>query len=226
MTGESLFKYLENNAQSCPKCGKKLSLLTVKIGFDDEIIGEYTCRNKSCQGHRNGIRSFRRLLPSAVRFIKEKGILSEEELRFIERQRSAAIEAEIRCGKCGYKRRYVESVFTEDGRLLHRYRCDNKDCGDFEKSIYTELTERDCRHIFAKAKEKAKCKVCGKLSGAKVYCEKQGGYICESHCGGCEFLENRTSMVHCVWWIREGAAQAAKKGFEEFGEALRKHKEI
>ena len=224
--GEKLFEYLRNNAQSCPKCGKKLGLLAVKMGFGDEIIGEYCCENRECLGHRHGIRSYRRLLPSAVRFIKEKGILSEEEISFVEIRRSGAMAAEIRCGKCGYKRRYVESVFTEDGRLLHKFRCDNKDCVDFEKSISIELKEEDCAFIFKKEKEKAKCRICGETSGAKVHCQKHGGFICEKHCAGCEFLENRTSMTHCVWWIREGAAQAAKKGFEEYGKALREHREI
>lgn len=224
--GRELFGYMAKNALSCPRCGKKLSLLTVKMGFFDEIIGEYSCENPACIWHRNGLRSYRRVLPSAVREIKAKGILSEEEIFFVEEQRSAAMAAEIRCGKCGYKRRYEESVFTDDGKLLHKFRCDNRDCGDFEKYIQMELSENDCRLIFANAKKRAKCRICGKTEGTKVFCDKNGGFICEKHCAGCEFLENRTSMTHCVWWVRQGAAEAAKKGFEEYGEALLKHREV
>lgn len=223
---KKLFKFLNDEAFSCPKCREKLSCVSVKMGFDDEIIGAYACENENCQAHRSGFRAYRRLLPGAVRRIFEEGYISEEERLFIERQRSAAMAAEIRCPKCGYKRRYVESVFSPEGKLFHKFRCDNKDCSDFGKSIKTELSEWGCDRILGEVKQKSACVICGKLSGAKVLCEKSGGFICEEHCRNCEFLENRTSMVHCVWFARVGAAEAAKKGFEAFEKALRIHREI
>ena len=217
---------MNDTASRCVKCGEKLSCVSVKMGFGDEIIGTFACQNEKCQGHRTNLRSYRRLLPSAVRELRKKGYLSEEELRFVERQRSAAVAAEIRCPKCGAKRRYVESFFNPEGKLLHKYRCDSKWCKDSGKSIKAEFSEEDCERILGGVKKKNACVICGELSGAKVLCEKEGGFICESHCRGCEYLENRTSLTHCVWFARVGAAEAAKKGFEAFEKVLIKHREI
>lgn len=223
---EKLFRYMNDSAGICVKCGKRLSCVSVKMGFDDEIIGTFACRNENCRAKKSGFRCYKRLLPAAVREIKEKGYLSEDDFRYINRQRSAAMAAEIRCGKCGYKRRFIESAFDTEGKLLHKYRCDDKDCADYGKSIKTELSEWDCDRILSEVREKNSCVICGKETGAKVHCDKFGGMICESHCEGCEYLENRTSMVHCGYWARIGAAEAAAKGFLFFEKALMKHREI
>lgn len=220
-----LFLYMGKTANNCPKCGEKLVCTSIKIGFGNEIIGTYACKNEECRSFRHRIRSYRRLLPTAAKeFVEEN--LTEKDICFIERQRSAAMAAVIRCSKCGYKRKYIESAFKMDGKLLHKFRCDNENCIDYGKSIKTEFTEWDCENILGKVRKRNVCVICGHLSGAKVFCEKEGGFVCESHCHGCEFLENRTSMTHCVWFARVGAAEAAKKGLEAFEKALRIHREI
>ena len=224
---KDLFEWLNVRAPKCPKCGKRLSVVEIKAGYGDEIIGTYACLNEECLGHKSGIRSFLRMLPRAVGEIKDAGILSEEELLYIERQRSAASAAVIRCPTCGYKREYIESVFIgEEPVLLHRFRCKNEKCADFGNTVRRAFSNEECDRIIEKHREDGRCRICGEVTGAKVKCGLRGGYICEKHCRGCEWHDERTSRVDCLWYRRKGIPDAAKKGFEAFEKEVREHEEI
>ncbi len=223
---DRLFGYFTKRAPKCPKCGERLIPIRIKMGFGDEIIGEYACRNKECFGCRKGLRDFRRLLPSAVREIREWGILSEEDFSFIERQRRAAVAADIRCPVCGYKRRYIDSTFARDGKLLHKFECKNEHCSEFGQGIRLELTEADVRRIESDYAKKNSCSVCGKLSGAKVRCQKHGGFVCMEHCMECESHDERTSQTHCRFFLDHALPDAARKGILEIEKAYREAKEI
>ena len=224
METQKIFEFFGKDAAVCPKCGEKLEILAVKLGFDDEIVATYGCINPECQAKKNGLRSFRRLLPAAVVKIKEAGILSEEDLAFAERQRRAALGAEIRCPMCGHREEHKESFFGRNGKLLHRFGCRNERC--FGQDIVIELKEEDCERIEERARKKGKCRICGELHGAKVKCDMQGGYICEKHCAGCKWKDESTSLTHCNYFRKVKFVEAAKKGIEETEKALLEHFEI
>ncbi|MBQ7874021.1 MAG: hypothetical protein IJ306_02495 [Oscillospiraceae bacterium] len=224
---ERLFGYLNERAPACPKCGKKLSVIEIKMGFGDEIIGTYICRNRECLACRSGLRNYRRMLPAAVEKIRKEGILSNEMISYAERQRSAAMAAELRCSVCGHKRRYIESVFKKGGeKILHRFKCENRECTGFGGNIRIELTEADVLRIEGDYAKKNSCRICGKLSGAKVRCQKHGGYICMEHCGKCEFHDERTSQTRCRYFRDFALPSAARKGIPEIEKAFREAKEI
>lgn len=188
---EKLFEFMDGRGFFCKKCGESYSCEAVRMGFYGDIIGLYAC---GCTKNRNNI-IYRGCKAAEIQKVKE--ILGEEFLSELERKQNAACLASISCPYCGNKRRYMESEIRKDGKFLHRFDCRNESCRDFERSIWMELTEEDCEKIFNKAAKKAVCKVCGELIGAKVYCHREKHAICEKHCYGCGFRDDRTSQVRC-----------------------------
>ena len=188
-TAEKLFEHIEKKEAFCNKCGKKLFARAVRMGFYGDIIRVYSC---ACQKEEKIYRG-----SNAEEKKEIIGILGEKSLETIRRKQSAAAAALIKCPKCGATMKYMESEIRKNGKFVHRFDCRNRECEDFERSIWIELTEKDCENIFKRAKEDGKCKICGKLHGAKVLCSKEKGFVCEEHCLKCEFHDERGSRSHC-----------------------------
>lgn len=200
-----LYKKLEESAKNCPFCRAKEHVRSVRVGFEDEIIAEYECRNAECKFHRCGLRSYRRMLPKEVTEIKE--LMTEEELRDILKKVGAATAAEIKCPECGEAMRYIETDLLRNGRLVHRFECQNRLCIR-KREIFIELTDEDCRKIRQRQKEKNVCGKCGeRITGAVMHCPKYG-IIHEGHCGECEHLLKGTSLHQCLY---ESYAEREKK---------------
>ena len=162
----------------------------VRFGTYSDIVAVYSCRCGKEHFIYRGLNSEE---------LKEfYSIIGEEKLFELKKKQSAAMAAEILCGNCGKKRRYIESDINRRGEFYHRFDCRNSGCRDFEKSVWMELTDEDCRRIEEKAAEAAKCRICGKIHGTKVHCP-QSGMICEEHCLECKFHNQKLSSIRCVF---------------------------
>lgn len=185
---DELFGFFNGLAPVCMKCGKKYSCVAIR--YFDLAIGIYSCE---CEGKE--IRIFRGI--AADLWKKAKEILGEKDLEELRTQERAAMAAKVPCPRCGKPMKYKESRIFPDGSVLHRFDCRNGFCPDFEKTIWTKLSEESCRRIFAEAEEDAKCRICRKIEGAKIHCPKERGVICGEHCSKCEFHDNTTSKFIC-----------------------------
>ncbi len=201
---EKLRAEIQLTAQRCLHCGKRLRLSLVDLGDGDMVDAVFSCENKDCAAHRHKLHSFRRMTEA----LTEEALLMvpEEEMEKYKRYRAAALRAAIKCPICGTAERYVRSGVGSTGRLLHFYMCANNFCPNRDQ-IKIELTEEDVLKIEAK-KEETTCPVCGKERGCSVRCPKEGALICESHCSGCEFHEERSG--HCRFRKKNEAEKEAR----------------
>ena len=187
---EELFKFFNSLAPTCGKCGNKYSCVAVR--YCDLVIGIYSC---DCEGKAKNLRVYRGVSPENWK--KAEEILGEEDLSQLRTQERAAIGAKIICPHCKKPMKYIESAILPDGSVQHRFDCRNGFCPEFEKTIWTKLSEANCKRIFAQLEKEAECKVCKEIKGAKIHCPKHGGVICESHCGDCEHHDFSTSKFIC-----------------------------
>lgn len=179
---ERLFEFMDSRHGKCSKCESKLVCVAVRFGFYKDIIGLYSCK---CRGNDRSKVIYSGL--NADEKEEFKKIIGEETFGEIEKNQSGAIFAEIKCPLCGAKEKFRETEIRRGGKVLHRYDCRNGFCKDFEKSLWIEILESDLEKIFKKANEAGKCRICGKLRGAKIYCRKEKGLLCEEHCLACEY---------------------------------------
>ena len=185
---EELFKFFNSFAPTCRKCGKEYSCVAIR--YCDLVIGIY-----SCDCRENNMKVFRGVVPEL--WEKAKEILGGKNLEELRTQEQAAMAAKIICPRCQKPMRYIESAILPDGSVQHRFDCRNGFCPDFEKTIWTKLSEANCKRIFAEAEKEAECRICKEIKGAKIHCPKNKGVICEKHCSECEFHDSGTSKIIC-----------------------------
>lgn len=187
---KELFEFFGSIAPTCGKCGKKYSCVAIR--YFDLAIGIFSC---DCQEEEKNLRVYRGI--DAEHWEKAKEILGDKDLEELRTQERAAIAAKIICPRCGKPRRYIESAILPDGSVQHRFDCRNGFCPDFEKTIWTKFTEKNCERIFTEARKDAECRICKEIHGAKIHCPKEKGVICEEHCSRCEFHDHITSKIIC-----------------------------
>lgn len=185
---EELFKFFNGFAPTCGKCGEEYSCVAIR--FCDLVIGIYSC---GCQG--KNMKVYRGIDPA--HWEEAKAILEEAEISELRTQEQAAMAAKIICPICGKPMKYIESAIIPDGSVQHRFDCKNSSCSDFEKTIWTKLSEANCKRIFAEAAKEAECRVCKEVRGAKIHCPKHKGVVCEKHCNECEFHESDARHFRC-----------------------------
>ena len=186
---EEIFAFMDERAPVCGKCKKVTQCRAVRFGAYSDIIGIYG----GCCGKANYIYQGLNAHDKKA-FIK---IFGKEDFEKVKKAQSAALAAEVICEKCGKRRRYLETAFDREGKLLHRFDCRESKCKDFERSVWLELTKEDEQKIFEKAKEDARCRICQKTECPKIHCPKYGGVICEEHCAKCPDRDERTSKFIC-----------------------------